>query len=224
MSNSYNKWILLFALKFTLFLSLGAQERKISFTAEYSPNFSNITDQIVPSEISKLSHNVVLRLGYSINSKVSATIGIAYFNVGNAEREMEAIWPSSFGNPDSIFKIKSKSNFNYLIIPIGVKYKMGQWHIIPELGLGLYLSNNRIQTSTFPSGETEVTKKEIGLNSGEFSNLTVPISFTLLRGFSIGNKSFSTGLKAYYGLNQIVKDVPRKTQYYGLGLVFAINI
>lgn len=228
MISIHKKSILIFIINYSLILSISAQNKEVTFSAEYSPNYSNITDAEGPFsdiEIPKLSHNAVVRIVYEINNKLSATIGLGYYNVGNANQEMEVRWPNNNGNLGTLKgKVESKINYNYFLIPLGLRYDMSQWYVFSELGIGFQMSNNIVQKLTFQDGETEVTKNEIGLNFGEYSKITLPVSFTIARDIPIGNNTISTGLKVYYGLNQIIKNVPRKNNYYGLGLVFAIQI
>jgi hypothetical protein len=62
------------------------------------------------------------------------------------------------------------------------------------------------------------------LNFGEFNKLSIPILLSVGTDVELFGKSFSAGLKGYYGLNQVVNDVPRKNHYFRLGLILAMNL
>lgn len=53
---------------------------------------------------------------------------------------------------------------------------------------------------------------------------SIPVSLAVGTDFKLAGISFSTGIKGYYGLNQVVRDVPRDNHYYGIGLLVAVNL
>ncbi|MEE9437776.1 MAG: hypothetical protein V3V14_02170 [Saprospiraceae bacterium] len=190
------KYLILFILVITSQI-LFSQENKFSLTVEYSPNYSRLTNQVV-NEKFKLSHNALLRISYNTNGKIKPTIGIGFLNTG----ESESI---EIGGQLGIESIKSIHNFNYLYIPIGAKINVGKLYLLPELGIGINISNKKKQITEFTNGETEKETNDEQLNFGEFNKISIPISLSVGTDFTIGNKSFSSGLKGSYGFRSSCK-------------------
>ncbi len=200
-----------------VFQSLFSQDnKKFSLTIEYSPNYARLTNEVV-NERFKLSHNALLRISYHTNGKIKPTIGLGFLNTGELER-------SDIGGQFGIESIKFIHNYNYLYVPIGAKINFGQLFFHPEIGLGVNISNKTNQITEFTNGDTEKETIDEQLIAGEFNNLSIPISLSVGTDFKIASKSFSTGIKGYYGLNQVVKDVPRDNHYFGIGLIIAMNL
>ena len=212
--NTINYLILFLLLSTTQ--TLLSQENKFSLTVEYSPNFSMLTNEVV-NEKFKLSHNALLRISYNTNSKIKPTIGLGFLNTGELESSQD-------GSHLGIESIKFIQNYNYLIVPIGFKYNISKLYVLPELGIGINISNKTKQITEFTNGETEKETRDAGLNSGEFNKLSIPVSISIGTDLELFGKSFSTGLKGYYGLNQVVRDVPRNNHYFGIGLILATNL
>ena len=212
--NTINYLILILLLSITQHLL--SQGNKFNLTVEYSPNLSRLTNEIV-KEKSKLSHNALLRIGYNTNGKITPTIGLGFLNTGEFES-------SEVGGQLGIESVKFIQNHNYLMVPIGFKYSIGRLYILPEIGFALNISNKTRQITQFSNGETERETRDMGLNFGEFNKLTIPILLSIGTDLELFGKSFSTGLKGYYGLNQVVNNVPRNNHYFGFGILLAMNL
>ena len=207
--------VLLFVIG--VFQSLFSQDnKKFSLTIEYSPNYSRLTNEVV-NERFKLSHNALLRVSYNANGKIKPTIGFGFLNTGELER-------SDIGGQLGIETISFIHNYNYLYVPIGAKISLGQFYVLPEVGLGVNISNKTKQITEFTNGDTKKETIDEQPIAGDFNNLSIPISISVGTDFKIASKSFSTGIKGYYGLNQVVKDVPRENHYFGIGLIIAMNL
>jgi len=213
-----NKMKYLVLLLFTgISHALISQERhKFSFTIEYSPNFSRITNDVVNEEF-KLSHNAVVRIGYKTKGSIQPTLGLGFLNTGEIER-------SEIGGQLGIESVQFIHSFNYLHIPIGAKINLGLVYFLPEISLGINLSNKTRQITEYSNGETEREVRDHQLNAGEFNKLSFPVSLSVGTDFRLGGKSFSTGIKGYYGLNEVVAEVPRDNHYFGAGLILAMNL
>ena len=209
--------ILISTIALLSFQILFSQENKFALTIEYSPNFSKITDEIV-DESGKLSHNALLRLEYQTKSIVNPTIGIGILNTG------EQVKIRFFGGQLGINEIKFIHNYNYVFVPIGVNINFGRFYILPEIGIGLNISNKTKEVRLLTSGEKEITVQDAQLNSGEFNDITVPFMFSYGNYFKIKNKLLVVGFKGYYGLNQLVKKVPRSNHYYGFGINLGLKL
>ena len=159
----------------------------------------------------------MLRISYHTNGKIKPTIGLGFLNTGELER-------SDIGGQLGIESIKFIHNYNYLYVPIGAKINLGQLFFHPEIGLGVNTSNKTNQITEFTNGDTEKETIDEQLIADEVNNLSIPISLAVGLDFNIASKSFSSGIKGYYGLNQVVKDVPRDNHYFGIGLIIAMNL
>jgi len=189
---------------------------KFNFTIEYSPNYSRLTNEVV-NESFKLSHNVLIRLSYNLNSNIKPTFGLGFLNTGELES-------AQIGGQLGIEAVKSIQNYNYLYMPIGAKIDVGYFYLLPEIGVGFNITNKTTQIIEYSDGSTQKETRDAGLNSGEFNKLSIPFSISIGKDFKLSNISLSTGLKVYYGINQVVKDVPRNNHYFGGGLILAINL
>lgn len=192
------------------------QENKFYLVFEYSPSFSGITDAIV-NERSKLSHNALFRLFYDTNGNVKPTIGMGILNVGS---ETFSDVNGQFG----IESVKFVNNHRYLHIPLGMKITFSELFILPEIGLGINLSNKNTQFTKFSNGETEKITRDQQLLSGEFNGLTIPVGLSFGADLKLWTRPFSIGLKAFYGLNQVLNNVPRNNHYLGVGVVLAMKL
>ena len=204
-------WLILIGLLFSI--TIFSQTKRFSMTIEYSPNLSGITDEVV-NEKYKISHNAVLRIEYKTNTKIQPTIGLGFLNTGKFW-----IWEVRAAGIDEFNFI---NNYNYIIIPIGAKINLGRFYFLPEIGFGLNFSNKTKRITKYTNGEIEKETIDEKLNSEEFNRVSIPILIGLGKEFQIGGKSFEVGVKGYYGLNNVVKDVPRNNHYYGFGFLFGI--
>ncbi len=195
---------------------LSAQKNKFKLSIEYSPNFSKLTDEVV-NERFKLSHNGLLRIQYNSKQKFNPTFGLGFLNTGELEK-------SVIGGQFGIEEVKFIRNHNFLYIPVGVKINFDKFYLLPEVGFGYSISNTKKQVINYTNGETEKVKLDETLMFGEFNKYVIPISLIIAKEFGIGSKTISTGLKGYYGMNKVVKDVPRSNHYFGIGIVLALNL
>lgn len=201
--------ISIFAFSILITYSLQSQNGKISLGAEFSSNWSRLSNAVVDEKFKKSAHSV-LRLEYQSKSRFSPTIGIGYLNTGEQE-EVE------LGGQLGIEKIKLQHNYNYVVIPIGVNINIGNYYVFPEIGVGFNISNKLKRKTFLTNGDNESMVEDERLNGGEFNKITYPIFLTIGRSFKVEKSIISLGLKAYYGLNQVVRDVPRDNHYYGFG-------
>lgn len=215
MKNSIMKSIVIYFIV-SISQILYAQKNKFEVTIEFSPNYSGITDEVVNENL-KLSYNALIRIAYNQKGAIKPTIGFGIFNAGT-------VINSEIGGQLGIESIKFINNSNYIYIPIGAKIDLPRIYFQPEVGVGINISNRTKQETTFSNGEVENETKDSQLNFGEFNSTIIPISLVIGTDFEIGNTSMSTGVKGYYSLNSVVKDVPRNNHYFGLGLILAINL
>lgn len=200
---------------FLLNISLSAQERKFSVVIEYSANLSKVTNSQGRNK-DKLSHMGFLKLEYETNKIIKPLIGIGFLNTGEIEEDR----PINF----DIVYYCGVLNYNYLVIPVGASISVRSFFINPEIGVGYNLSDQVTQRITYVTGEVEVGKREIGGDQRPINKFSVPVFLTIGKDFKIGNKLLSTGLKGYFGLNQIMDDNNRNHHYYGVGISVGLKI
>lgn len=201
---------------FTAIQNFSAQEKKYVFQFEYAPNYAQITQEIIKAT-PKLSHNALMRVIFKPSAKLNPTLGAGYLNVGE-------IIKADINDPNGIKTLTNVHNNNYLMFPIGLKMNFGKFYALPELGIGLNLSNTITYIAEYSNGKTERdTDAEIVL-TGAYNKISLPISLVLARGFKIKSHELSVGVKSYYGLNKIVRNVARNNHYYGFGLQLGVTI
>ena len=193
-----------------------AQENKFSLNLEYSPNVSKLTDAVA-DERYKLSHNALLRIEFNLENNIKPTIGIGFLNTGVVQIFENDAFPA-------IESFKFIQNYNYLLVPIGAKIYFGNFYLLPEIGLAINIFNRTKEIIKFTNGETIKETKYAQSNPGEFNSVSIPLSLSIGKEFNFANKTFSTGLKGYYGLNNIIRGLPRNNHYYGLGLIIATKL
>lgn len=201
--------ISIFAFSILITDSLQSQDGKFALGAEFSTNWSRLSNGVIGEKFKQSAHFFV-RIEYQSKSRFSPTIGIGYLNTGEQE-EVE------LGGQLGIEKIKFQHNYNYVVIPIGVNINIGNYYVFPEIGIGFNTSNKMRLKTFLTNGDNESEIEDERLNVGEFNKITYPIFLTIGRSFKVEKSIISLGIKAYYGLNQVVKDVPRDNHYYGLG-------
>lgn len=196
--------------------SLFSQENnKFGLTFEYSPNYSKITDEFVNAKF-KLSHNILLRISYKAHEKIKPTIGLGFLNPGELF-QTEIVGDSEF---ESLMFIHSN---NYMYVPFGVKINLDQFYFLPEIGLGINISNTTKQFIKYSNGDTEIKWRDQSLINGKFNKLSIPISLSVGKDYKFDCILLSAGIKGYYGLNQVVNGVSRDAHYFGIGVMIAIH-
>ena len=207
--------LILFLLVCTSHAIFSQGDAKFKLTLEYSPNYSKVTSGFERIG-SKVSHNALLRINYIANGKVEPTVGIGFMNTGD-------LTTSEPGGQLGFESIRIVNSYNYLYVPIGVKFNFGNLYLLPELGIGLNIFNRTKTEATFINGETELRIADLQATSGEVNQWSVPISLSFGFDFVLGTRSFSTGVKGYYSLNQLVNEGLRN-HYHGIGLILATRL
>jgi hypothetical protein len=191
--------------------NLCAQENAFILSLDYSLNFSAITDEIV-SEDAKLSHNAFAKIEYSLSENLSLVSGLGFLNTGT-------VIESNLGGTLGIEKFTIVSNYNYIIIPIGIKYYFGKFFLAPEIGFGILVHEMEKLTREYSDGSKETEKRKGEFYSGEINQFSIPLILSIGRNFNIKNFDFYLGFKGFYSLTEVVKNVPRNNHYFGLGLL-----
>jgi len=188
-----------------------AQSSKLELSIEYSPNFSKLND-ILRHEL-QLSHNAVFRLAFDTERKIKPNIGLGYFHISSL-REHGILSAVEFDSRKYI------ENYSYLFIPVGLQIRLSKIFVLPEIGVGLYLSNSTNTITTYSNGD--VNQQKSTLSKDNLNAITLPLSLTAGHDIQLQSFSFALGVKAYYGLNRVAK--LRPNNYYGVGMFIAVNL
>ena len=195
-----------------------SQESKFGFSLEYAPTLSQLTNEAEIGQF-KIGHNATFRISYNANSKINPTVGLGLLNTSEIQFQDFSRQPFQ-----GQIEVENIYNYNYLYIPIGAKIKCAKFYLLPEIGFGVIVSNNMKRITTRPMLNNERIVERISLNPEESNKLTIPLSLSIGRDFKLGNYSLSTGVKGYYGLNEITKTNLINGHYFGIGLTLTIHL
>ena len=198
---------------FSVLVSSG-QESRFSMALNYSPNYSNITNDVVPARM-KLSHDVGVALAYSLTTSISPTLSFRYFDVGEVT--------GGVVNSPVILESTFAYSYAYLHIPVGLRMKVGRFEILPEIGYAIALSQT-VTSKIVTVDETRKSSRPEELVNGEFNDRVIPVSLTLSSDIMIGSVTTQVGLKGYYSTNMIAEGVPRDNHFYGVGLLVGVKL
>lgn len=217
MGNANMKYLFLL-LSLVVSQTICSQENRFGLTVEYVPGLSKFTPG-EEFEKHNYSHNAILRVSYNTKGSIKPTVGLGFLNTSGIEFEdfSREIFQGQI-------EIKNIHQYNYLYIPVGAKINFSKFYVLPEIGFGMIVSNRIKQIKKHPMVSDEEFIQVLSHDLEEFNTLTIPAILSIGRDFEWGNYSFSTGIKGYYGLNQISKYQQRNDHYVGVGLILAINL
>ena len=209
------KYVLLTLFTSVFTLVLTGQNPKFTLSLEYSPNYSKITDNNVNEKV-KFSHSIFLKSEFIFKGNIHPTFGIGFLNTGEQEST------KGIGELE-IEEVIFKHNYNYLLIPFGVNLRINNIYINPELGIGYNISNKMMTITKYSEGKVEKKSQDEDLYSGKLNSISIPVLLSLGYEFNLGNMSFLSGIKGYYGINKVVRGISINPHYYGLGLLFGMK-
>lgn len=200
------------------FSAVCGQTDRFNLCIEYSPNFSNITQEYFYFYAGivgglRFSHNLFLQGGYQLRPNLYATAGIGLMET----REL-----LDWGNTDyEIDKIQSDFYHYYIVAPVGITYYIGSFFITPQVGIGWNI-NNRLKHHIYYWDGTVAIERE-DLDQEGMNKTTYPIFLSI--GHEINMKTYSIliGLKGYYSLNPQAENYYEKWHYYGFGVVTGVR-
>lgn len=196
-----------------------AQTNRFVFELEYSPNFSNITQEhfhFYTGEVGGLrfSNNLFLKGGYQLLPKLYATAGIGILQT----RELIS---TELGGYLEITKIESDYFHSYVVTPVGVTYYIGAFFIRPEIGIGWNIHNRLKNHVYYADGSESSSTEEIDGNN--INKTTYPVFLSIGYEISMETYSILIGLKGFYSLNPQVENYYEKWHYYGFGVVTGVK-
>jgi len=210
-----------------VFLNLSAQDKaKPSFTINYSPNFSGVTDKITYDEEENrkekllFSNNVNVKMDYFVKKNNYLTIGCGFMNFGILTNRI-------IENSDlSIINNNFKNRYQYLTIPFGYKLTKNNFYFSTEIAAGFLINAKYINVD---SRDTETVGKYISISKIVYKprSLTNNRRVTFIhfvsfgREFKVNRTNLHFGIKAYHSISDFKVETPptRKYQTYGLGIL-----
>lgn len=195
---------------------LSGQQGRFSATAEYSMNWSKISNELADAQY-KISHNGFLKANYDLSSHIALSAGIGILNTGEQYNE-EVV-----GSPE-LERILYIDNYNYLVFPVGSIFRLGSFYVHPEIGFGLNLSNRTKVRTTYEDGTTDTELFDSALIFGDYNKFTAPVLLTIGHEFPVSSFTLVAGFRGYYSITQVYRDVSRNGHYFGFGLYMGFRI
>ena len=226
-------WLVIPLLYYTLTGHSQSPDKKFSWSLEYSPSFSNITTPTSFSATSspifqkngfRIGHNIFLKADFKLFENLFLTTGVGLLNT----TEHASIFlngTSALGLPD-VNKIESYRYHNFLVVPIGLKYKIGTFFINPEIAIGFKLSRPSFQITHLADGSVVKNRYNISQDLWGYKNLTVPLMLTVGKEIPMGPVKLLLGAKGYYSLTKLKYDMPRSqpsSHYFGFGIMAGVK-
>lgn len=191
------------------------QTSTFSLAINYSPNFSAMTNEVVPARI-KVSHDVGATMVYNLTPSLGPTLSFRYFNTGE-------VTGGKISNHPIIQESTYTYSYAYLQIPVGIRVKIGPVEVLPEIGYAFALSQT-VTSKLVTTNKTEKTKRPEELINGAFNNPVIPISLTLSSDVHIGPVTTQMGIKGFYSANIVAEGVPREAHFYGIGILLGVKL
>ncbi|MFZ1678471.1 MAG: hypothetical protein WAT91_14420 [Saprospiraceae bacterium] len=208
-------------LLFIANIHLSAQQKKFSIGLEYSPNFSNTTQEFYngDNEGFKLTHNAFIKIGYGLNQQIELTSGVGFMNT----REFSH-W--DLGGQLDINYINTQRFHNFAVVPLGVKLNLGTFFINPEIGIAYNFRNPSKQWSSVISGNGETiieSHYNDNFNTPVFDKITYPLFLTIGNEFNVHSMTFMAGIKGYYSLSKNNTHGIYSGHPYGIGIMTGVK-
>ena len=193
---------------------LGQSKRKkaAEFNFEYSPSLSSVI--FINDEDPELrwTHNFFAKGLFYLNKNLRFTLGLGYMNT----RYHTTLY---IGSVHELNGITTTRYFNYLVMPVGLKFNIGPIFLNPELGLAYNIGYHE-----WKSGYTQDQMK-IKVRSDEgkpysLNNAVLPVFMTI--GYEIKKKEYSilVAVKGYLSMSSIAYD----KHFYGFGPMVGIKL
>lgn len=201
-----------------LFFSLNSfgQDNKFSFRFEYVPSYSLLTNPYLSSDY-KLSFQIGLGVDYELKEKITYTMGLFFLNTGET---LNSSYEGATGTIDAIYRY----NFNYLTIPLGLKFNFNSFYVHPEIGFAFSFLDRYKKILIDPAGEKEVMVDDEYPSGGELNNVTFPLMLTVGNELDLGKLHLLLGIKGTYGLNPVWNKWVRDRHYYSFGLLLGVKL
>jgi len=197
-------------------LLLAQDTKTFDLTIDYSPNFSQLSNELV-DESPKFSHNSFIKVEFPISNAYSLNLGMGFMNFGTLVK-------SDIGGGNEIERIKIVSNYHYVNIPVGIKFRFNKFFVNPESSIGILVHEKEKFITYFTDGDKNTEKRDGNFGNGSLNKLPISLILSAGREFKINNMDLILGLRGYYSVSQLVLDVPRKNRFMGIGLLVGIKI
>ncbi len=208
-------------LLFIAHLHLSAQQKKFSVGLEYSPTFTNTTQEFwdIENEGFKLTHSAFIKIGYGLNQQLALTSGIGFMNT----REFSHM---DLGGQLDINYINTQRFHDFAVVPLGVKLNLGTFFINPEIGIAYNFRNPSKQLASVISGNGETIVEQHyndTFNTPVFDKITYPLFLTIGNEFNFHSMTFIAGIKGYYSLSKSNLPGLSSRHPYGIGIMTGVK-
>ena len=190
--------------------------QEFSFMADYTLGSSSIKDEQYFDFKPKISQQLNVRIGFELMENLSFTAGLGYLNVGE-------VLKIEYENHSLLEWQKNKFSYSYITIPLGLKYSLKSFFILPEIGLGIQSGfKHKIVNKRLNGDKTKEDKSDF--DQGELKSMVLPLSIMIGYEHDMGDMKAYVGLRLFSSMSKMVDDNPRDYKYRGFGLVVGVRL
>jgi len=192
---------------------LGQAKRKkaAAFSFEYSPSLSSVfLDDEDPAL--RWTHNFFTKGLFYLNKNLRFTLGLGYMNT----RYHTTLY---IGSVHELNGITTTRFFNYLVMPVGLKFNIGPIYLNPEMGLALNIGYHEWK-SGYTQDQMKIKVRSDNDKPSSVNNTVVPVFMTI--GHEIKKKEYSilVAVKSYISMTAIRNGI----HCYGFGPMVGIKL
>lgn len=205
----------LFVLSFLTLLS--AQQDKVFFSLEYSPNFTNSTEPLWRhgDDSYLFASNLFAKAGYHLAGGLYANAGVGILTTKDYS-------VFDFGLVD-VDRIEALRKNTYVVAPVGFTYFLGSFFVSPEIGIGLNVANRQNDVFYYTDGSIAENKWTDVHNLNQVNRMTYPLFLSVGCEIPFSSWSLMLGAKGYYALSPTGDTAYNSGHYYGFGLLTGVK-
>ncbi len=192
------------------------------FSLEYGAFSTRISDRPLTA-LGKFGQSLTFRMHQIINKDVELTYGIGYLQSG----ERVAIT-----NDPIYIRVEESYTNRFAYLPIGVYLPSKDFYVHPEIMLFYNVSNRqRIELTELilsddpeedPTTDITIQEGPTELSEGSFSQFSVALSISAgVRIPLLDKYEVNVGVRYFFGVTQLITDIPRDYRHTGVGLTTA---
>jgi hypothetical protein len=211
---SYNKESVLMKARFTLLFLLSSiflysQSDRIQYSIEYSLSQTTNIDNVGGKFEPELASALFARVELARKKSSRFTAGVGFLQTRILDRDYSGNQP---------FKDEERHyQFDYLLVPVGIKFNFGPFYIHPEIGAG-YNYQFKIKTYHVDSEMNVINGPFIKDKTPEKFEIRFSTLMSLGYEINVGTVAILTGVKGYIFFE------PDFITTYGIGLMMGVKI
>jgi hypothetical protein len=195
------------------------QLNNLTFDIEYSANFSKVSDPDIPYQKDyndlKLGHNIFAKAGFGIAKHLNLTFGVGYLNTSKYELDY-------LNGQLDIERVESHHHYNYLILPVGLKWNIKSFFLSPEIGVGWNISSKSNITIKYTNGLVESNTNNDIADIYNINKITFPVILSFGKEIYFNDFTLLLGIKGYYSLSELDDNHDGSNHYLGFGVLGGI--